>query len=691
MSTPTPSSASKKTTGTPSYPLPAPTPNTMNYSSPAPPRSHPSPTAVRTAGKTPINHATGSSQGSKTLGGTPMMASLSQQGGLTVGSSPGAGALAGGNFVGTPVGLGMEGIATPAGAGLGGVPMMPTMSELGLGLGLSGSGAGAGGKRDEDAERRAKMRQVLKRIGRRTARVSEEGIVRVSRRVGFQTNLDDERKDVPAPHLQGNRTFTIAGKKILVDVQMEAQRPRKVEFMFASENEFLAQTQGPEVGKVLLGDLRCEGEEEEKVLAPTLDRFAANLERLARLDRWNSDHLDCFEALSGLHTNLQRLFEEERKKAATEIDVMCSKSGRPEVHARGELGLSLAYWQDPSSRMAAQGQEMHDGAHGVRNAEDGIFRLRLEVEPFAAEMYPPIRTSNAWLPDPLSLPETASTDAIPWQDPPPTLLPAGAEPMAIDGLSKPPDLRFVARLDPPLIMEHYTANTFLSSFGIVPPAPTTVPPPYHVVLLNPSPATPPTSQSATTATVPTLTARGIKTTHHHTLEATKQEFAFQLHELPFSHPRQLIDALPFLRQWATLSTLLKSAFPAASVHFTPTLIAPPLPSSQPLTPPTTPPSNLNHVPVQCALNTVPLPTLVVTYPCPSPDDNDDDDRLASKTIQVALNGAISVFDGTAPPASDDDPMSDVPAAPPKAPLMATALQRCADLAVWVEWLRSKKW
>nr|POF01042.1 hypothetical protein CFP56_20990 [Quercus suber] len=678
------------------------------------------------------------------------MASLSQQGALTVGSSPGAaGALVGagggaggaGSF-GTPVGLGVEGITTPLGSG--GVAMVPTLSELGAALGAgAGGGAGGGNKRNEDEERRAKMRRVLKRIGRRAARVSEEGIVRVSRRVGFQTNLDDE-KELPAPQVLGNRTFTIAGKRILVDVLMEAQRPRKVEFMFASEDGFLAQTQGPAVATVLLRDLqraeKGEGEGEDNVggLAPTLDRFAANLERLARLDRWNSDHLDCFEALSGLHTSLQRLFEEE-KKLATDVEVMCSKSGRPEVHARDELGLSLAYWQDPVSRMAVQpGEDTQRGARTTTttNTDDGIFRLRLEVEPFAAALYPPIRISNAWLPAALAIPEASSPDGIPWQDPPPTLLPPSADAMAIDGLDKPPDLRFVARLDPPLVMEHYTALTFLSTFGIVPPAPTVVPPLYHVLLLDPSAATTPppplpgaaaTTAPTTTATLSVLTAHGTKTTHHHHLDASKQEFGFQLHALPFSHPRQLVDALPVLRQWATLAALLTTAFPAAATHLR--SVAPAAAHPALLTPPTTPPADERRVSVQCALNTTPLPTLTVTYPCPPRDDDDDDDdndaaadvRFATKAVQVGLNGVISVAgaERSPPGAADDDddddgnaaknaqapgddvamqdgpaggsPERDGAAARAREKLMATALERCADVGVWVEWLRSKRW
>ena len=103
-----------------------------------------------------------------------MVQNLSQTG-MTVSSSPGA---HNGSF-GTPgaLGLGVDlGSTTPGQMSnlLGGTAMMPTMSDLGL--------SSRSGKKNEDEERREKMRKVLKNIGKRKGRVSQEGIMRIGRR-----------------------------------------------------------------------------------------------------------------------------------------------------------------------------------------------------------------------------------------------------------------------------------------------------------------------------------------------------------------------------------------------------------------------------------------------------------------------------------------------------------------------------
>lgn len=53
-------------------------------------------------------------------------------------------------------------------------------------------------------------------------------------------------------------------------------------------------------------------------------------------------------------------------------------------------------------------------------------------------------------------------------------------------------------------------------------------------------------------------------THRNTLLIDKIDYGRTLKELPFSHPRQLVEMLPALRQYAFLSTILRKTFGAAS-------------------------------------------------------------------------------------------------------------------------------
>ena len=107
-------------------------------------------------------------------------------------------------------------------------------------------------------------------------------------------------------------------------------------------------------------------------------------------------------------------------------------------------------------------------------AGDDAFKLHIYTEASPAGLYPSLRVSETWLPDPLELPSSDSANGIPWQDPPPTLISAtgataGGDSMTMEGDQRLPDLRFVAHLDPPIIVPLQMANTILPAFGL--PAP----------------------------------------------------------------------------------------------------------------------------------------------------------------------------------------------------------------------------
>ncbi|KAK5120703.1 hypothetical protein LTR85_006061 [Meristemomyces frigidus] len=704
MSTPTtshphhPGSASKKPTAHVTTPF--------GFSSPAP-RSVPSPAATRKdqAGKTPINHPTTSSQGSKTIGSTPMVHNLSQTGN-TVGSSPGANML--GSF-GTPIGLGLEGI-TPSNGNMGmnmatpgmvGVAMSMTMSDLGL-------TASGGQKRNEDDERRAKMRKVLSSIGRPKGRVSEEGLARIGRRVGFASNIDLEKLGPEDPKY-GNRVISIAGNKLIVDVDLKSHVPQDVQVVFDTQNESLT-AQAEPASKVLLDDLAMA---DGVALNAMLDRFAANLERLARIDRLCANQVNCFEALSGVYTSLHRLYEQEMT-AAKELDAMRKKSGWPTVHAHGRLGTAIEYWQG-SAHVSTSKRSDDDmdvdqqdaSSKSEQQAEPDVYRLRIGIESSPAGLYPSIRLSDTWLPDPLELPAADSPQNLPWQEPPPTFVSTGAEAdaMAIDGTQKLPDLRFTAKLDPPIILPWQVASAVVQSVGL--PAPQVfVMQAWHSLLLNPETTAPfdaskdALSMDAERSVLTTRDGDEAEVTHRYTLEVVKPDMAYKLEELPFSHPRQLVEMLSTLRQWACFGSLVRGIFADGST--TEKRTAPdltgngaetlsgnpqaPLSLADLLTPPTTPlpsPNNAN-IPVHISLITSPAPTLSLTTPSAG-------STLANITVRVLPNAELVVTSSEGFAEGDDSGVVmdgvDGADADVEGKRMARALEVCGDLGVWVEWLR----
>ncbi|KAK0314701.1 hypothetical protein LTR01_001525 [Friedmanniomyces endolithicus] len=679
MATPTssaplnPSSASKRAAGHVS------TPSHLGFS-PAP-RSVPSPATTRkeNAGKTPINHPTTSSHGSKTLGGTPMIHSLSQQG-ITNGSSPGAHMLS----FGTPLGLGVEGITpgtfnmpTP---GMAGVPMSFTMSELGVASGVVAP------KRNEDEERRVKMRRVLKRIGKPKGRVSEEAMARISRMVGFDLAIDHETPEerVKNASLVGNRSFDIAGKKILLEVTLKDQRPEDVTAAFATENAGLHE-QAQAVGKVLLDDLRDAG---EIPLSASLDRFAANLELLASIDCLSTDHFDSFEALSGIYTSLHRLHDQEMA-ASNELEVLRRRSGKPVVHANGQIGFKIAYWEK---------DEFHDDSKGGEIMK-GFFTLDLGIERSSAGVYPSVRVSDDWLPNPLELSMTELSATIPWQEPLPTLIMASTDgdAMVVDNEPKLPDLRFMAKLDPPIVLPWQVATNILQSFGLPAPQLIAYPPTWHVLALAPSGKTSfnPMTDRAVVAEKSVLVMKGneeTETTHRYVLDVAKPDGGYKLERLPFAHPRQLIELLPTLRQWAYFGSLVSSLFAGDSstigklgttsrIGMTGKGIvkrnAPiPLSLDDLLTPPATPPS-VDRLSVSVSLATSPVPTLSFIF------STSMDRPVCNVTVQVLQNGIMSVIDGEG--LTDDAGTEGVDGANSKR--FGEALEACGDVGVWLERVR----
>ncbi|TKA63708.1 hypothetical protein B0A55_10386 [Friedmanniomyces simplex] len=673
MATPTPTAPPNPSSASKRAAVHVSTPSHLGFS-PAP-RSVPSPATTRKehAGKTPVNHPTTSSHGSKTLGGTPMIQNLSQQGHT---NSPSANMLS----FGTPVGLGVDGITpgtfnmhTP---GMAGVPMSLTMSDLGV-----TSGAGAP-KRNEDEERRVKMRRVLKSIGKPKGRISEEAMARISRRVGFDLAIDHETPEerVKNASLVGNRSFDIAGKKILLDVTLKDQRPESVTASFATENAGL-QEQTEAVGKVLLDDLLNAG---EVALNASLERFAGNLERLACIDWLSSDHFDSFEALSGIYTSLRRLYEQESADAST-LEVLRRRSGRPMVHADGQIGFTIAYWDTA---------RVDDGSKEGNNA-NSLSKLALGIERSFGGLYPSVRVSDNWLPDPLELLTTELGSSIPWQDPLPSVVPVSrsGDAMIVEGDPKLPDLRFTAKLDPPIVLPWQVATNVLQTFGLAEPQLLVYPPAWHTVLLDPSSTAPfnAMAERAVTAEQSVLMTKGgeeIEISHSYTLDVAKPDGGYTLERLQFAHPRQLIELLPTLRQWACFGSLMKSLFAGNAISTKKSRVpgnatvkrnAPiPISLDDLLTPPATPLST-NKVAVSVSLATSPVPTLSFIFSTAM------DRPICNVTVQVLQNGVLSVTDAEG--LAGDDKTEEISSTHGKR--LVEALETCGDIGVWIEWLRSQ--
>ncbi|KAF2857330.1 hypothetical protein K470DRAFT_297176 [Piedraia hortae CBS 480.64] len=564
----------------------------VNVASSAP-RSVPSPAAV--AGKTPV---TTSSHGPKTIGGTPMAASLSQPG-IAASPSPGGHAP-------TPALDGITpGLLTP---GLGGIPMNITMSELGM------SANSVSLKRDEDQERRNKINKMLEMVGKRTGKITAEGIGRVSRRVGFTF----ENVGTPTPT---SASFTIGGpSRIVIDIEQKDDRFVKAQVVIDSSSPNIEAETIP-MGAVLLENLQT-----DCPLTSNLDAFARNLKRLAHLDRLSINGINCFEAVNGIYTSLQRLYQSEVKQFGPE-ETLQRRGGRPAVHERGRIGLAIEYWQDYDC-------DMH--------------RIHINVERSQANMYPPARVSDLWLPE-----DIVDFTVLPWQEPLPTFT-------AMDGMDleehNMQHVRFVMCLDPPLIVP-YTVGAFVyASLGLPPPQFTSMPPAWHSAVID------------ETSTVPFSIAEGASSSRYvmnpdgkssvirdYKLTLEQQaDAALKLEVLPFSHPKQIVELLPTFRQWARFGYIVKDIFGKADdapeadneEFFFSELLKPPS-------------SFVDRMTINMALSTSP-PQLLISLPC------------GVRTLHVLPNAELAVrWEATAQ----------------EQYMVTDALQRCGDFNVWLEWIQ----
>lgn len=464
---------------------------------------------------------------------------------------------------------------TPAGMGI-----ASGMSPLGGGAsGVNGSLSGIGtvGVRVQEEERRRRMEAVVALVGTRWGRVCQEGLERAAKRVGLECLWEEGRG--------GKRTLSIAGNGVLVDVEFHMEEVKGVTLEYMVSGSEVGKRAG-EGAEVLKRDLTG-GDEGGYVM---LDAFVGNLERLAKMDKLSEDGVSCFDAVEGIRFALQSVFELEvgktrdekgpdAVKEAIDREVLCRGSGRPKMHAAGRVGLALQYWMERSLLLPVtqepEAMDVNDDT-APPDEEPTIYSAIIETEALSSSLYPPIRISDSWLGSPIeqsthtdSDPFTEHTSSLNWQEPPPTYISPSqpSEPSTIptsphDPLqgSQTPNVRFLARLEPPIVVPLQVAVDIYQSVNAPLTQESIQPTTYESLLFADVPV--PQSQRTVTKTITSYDASGTPTEHRHqyTLFSLQPDYGRVIDSLPFSHPRQLIAILPLLRQWALVGSFIRRSF-----------------------------------------------------------------------------------------------------------------------------------
>lgn len=400
-------------------------------------------------------------------------------------------------------------------------------------------------------------------------------------------------EDHRTPDGRTTKTFVMAGHGLQLDINIDNNIVQSVTLAFPeSESAPMVTKYAERAGQLLLSDLQLLPG--QSPLTKTLDQFAANLDRLATLDKLSIfPGLDCQEAVTGVYESLERLYNWELSKAredstaddkserVIETTVLCSKSGRPAMHVRDQVGLTIDYWTERRMVPLAASDESEESGRGS-GAAGQTWSILIGCKALEGDLQHAVRVSRDWIspkieksePGPADILEASNGPALDWLEPEPTILPssadgkeAGVDVVQPDGSTQRlPNVKFVATLVPPIVVPQTVSNSLFDVTSGQPP-PMLLPPSTFDGIFFPIPkGTHHDASELRTIScvrdVPVMAEDGKMTRrrHENSLFVYKPVYGQTITELPFSHPRQLIAMLPTLRQYALISTLLTRSF-----------------------------------------------------------------------------------------------------------------------------------
>ncbi|KAL2891829.1 Mediator of RNA polymerase II transcription subunit 1 [Ceratocystis lukuohia] len=371
-----------------------------------------------------------------------------------------------------------------------------------------------------------------------------------------------------------------------VEVNLRNNIVVDVQLLFDESAEIVKQ-QSPRAAEILKQDLQLEPY--QSPLTKTLDQFAVNLERLHSQDKLSVvPGFDCQEALASMSLSLHKLYDWDLEKTRMELApssgeeaivnaVMCTRHGRPHLHARGSVGLSLQYWKE--KRLAPANPSI------VKVVEETELVWSLLImcakAPMGTMPFALARVSTEWIAPDVAKPNPMAEETLQsvtgvvldWQHPNNTVLPdeTGMGP-------KYPDIVFKAILDPPVVLPQSVFVQVMQAVGQAPmdhQAPSST----FDALFFPSQA-PSSAAGSSIVTHDPSEPRKISSKRKirrldigggestalvdTTLFVYKPVYGQVLQEIQFAHPQQIIELLPVLRQYAFVATLLRNSFPLVS-------------------------------------------------------------------------------------------------------------------------------
>ncbi|KAG6003388.1 hypothetical protein E4U21_002063 [Claviceps maximensis] len=466
---------------------------------------------------------------------------------------------------------------------------MGTSFDIGLDNvgGVSGLDAiGAALANEDDKLKRLDI--IMDILSTKKGLVSESSLERLAQRIGLELLSEEQR----TPQGRKIRTLAIAGSAIALDIVLDNNIVQSVSLAYHGSAPSVAEHMDA-AGQILLRDLTLSPG--QSPLTKTLENFASNFERLARLDKLSIvPGLDCHEALAGIYTSLTRLYEwdlsilredsamKDKSDAFLGNMVMCARHGRPAMHDRNRVGLAVQYWKQ--HRHVVPRADDAD-LSSLSQKREKVWSLLLGCDALdSMGGVPPVRVSDNWISKTITRENATfnpSKTMLDWQEPDNISLSpsddnkdAGMDLLQPDlSTTRVPRVMFTVTFDPPVVLPQNDWARLYMCANVNPPNI------QNEMIQRGLPSSPPTFDSLLFPFPPGVKVdpsepRAIsrrrqllhgldddKVTHHsNTLFIYKPIYSQTVSEMPFSHPRQLLDMLPLLRQYAFLSTLLENSF-----------------------------------------------------------------------------------------------------------------------------------
>ncbi|KAG9502945.1 hypothetical protein J7337_005780 [Fusarium musae] len=604
--------------------------------------------------------------------------------------------------------LNFDSPSTAAAMGALGIPNGLDMGLDNVGVGGLGS-LGALASEDDKLKR---LETIIATLDQKKGLVSEAGLERLAQRIG----LDCLSEDHTAPDGRKQRTLVIAGSAIQLEITLHNNIVENISLAFP-ESARSVTDHVTRASEILLRDLQLLPN--QSPLTKTLDKFAANLERLAVLDKLSIiPGLDCHEALAGIYVSLERLHRWDVARLRDEPGMagkpdselstmaMCTRHGYPVMHSKDRVGLALQYWK--ALRLV---QPTNTKLASFASSHEPVWSLLIGCASTGGMGHMPVRVSEDWISKDVVKAEPSMDPKRPnldWQEPDNVVLPhseenkdASMEMLQPDlSTARVPQVMFVATFDPPVILPqndwlrlHSYANVNANPlFGYSPTFDSLFFP------ISPGSAQDPSELRAISRSrdvrIYNKDQKATIKPHQNTLYIYKQIYSQVVTEIPFSHPQQLIEMLPLLRQYAFVATLLENSFGSQTnqLEKLPKQVntASPVPKSNLTTRDELSefmssasvtdehPAAAPEVKLDVTLWVHPIPHLQVVFPFR--------DSTANITLKVLEDGIVEVVEENVIPRGEDSRMKGKELT--RADL-GKLLEYMEDLCKWAEWIRTR--